>query len=646
MISSRTAPLTAVLVLAAGLMLALVLTAQTAGAEVQTGPEWHLEQPQPPPPPPGVSEEEPARPIPLGKIGDIEFRAPNEGLLITAGNPPTIAPGVWFYNGASWRQISTICGGTDGRIAWAGPEEFWTVSDGRPGQAGSESGKLPPLADNTLCHFATIEENSEKKLVVVASYATLAFQPTSYQAMHGAACMSPSDCWFAGDPLPDGQRGAFQLHWQGSAVQEEPNPEGHAVEDMLEFEGRLFESVQLSPGDLVTPEEEERFFAREPSLLHIINPIGSRSQFVFPRIGVPRYAPEESPEALSFFHLSADKSALWGVADPALPLANGAEVTVIRGSEGLWTQLMGYGSDAESKNPFTKYNASEVAQEPKREKENETVSSIAAEPGSESAWVALSSEGNASLGPVAPAMVARISGQGAVSERQTLPTNREEQEGVGPKGAADKVVCPAANDCWLATTQGWLFHRAQESYPEVKDPAYPPLGQPITYRPPDQGLPPIVPDAPPLEDSGERPASSEPQQSRESPQALTKVTVALLSNMHTRLVHGTTLELRFRLAVKARVRLLADRRKKVVASTAMRTLAAGNRKLLLRLNRRDWPTRLSLQTHALAPLPTMTVKESVGGPEPEHGGAGPNTVSTGLTVLPRVPSFMEPGFRP
>ncbi len=54
--------------------------------------------------------------------------------------------------------------------------------------------------------------------------------------------------------------------------------------------------------------------------------------------------------------------------------------------------------------------------------------------------------------------------------------------------------------------------------------------------------------------------------------------------MHSRLVHGTTLELRFHLAVKARVRLLAKRHKQLVASTPTRTLAAGSRKLLLRLN--------------------------------------------------------------
>ncbi len=109
-------------------------------------------------------------------------------------------------------------------------------------------------------------------------------------------------------------------------------------------------------------------------------------------------------------------------------------------------------------------------------------------------------------------------------------------------------------------------------------------------------------------------------------------------------MRGTTLELSFHLAVKARVRLLATRHKQVVASTPMRTLAAGNRKLLLALNRKRWPTKLSLQTHPLAPLPTTTTKEAVGGPE--HGGSGSNTVSTGLRVLPEVPTFAQLESRP
>ena len=30
-------------------------------------------------------------------------------------------PGVWFYDGATWRELSNQCGATDGRIAWSGP---------------------------------------------------------------------------------------------------------------------------------------------------------------------------------------------------------------------------------------------------------------------------------------------------------------------------------------------------------------------------------------------------------------------------------------------------------------------------------------------------------------------------------------------
>ncbi len=47
------------------------------------------------------------------------------------------------------------------------------------------------------------------------------------------------------------------------------------------------------------------------------------------------------------------------------------------------------------------------------------------------------------------------------------------------------------------------------------------------------------------------------------------------------------------------------------------------------MNPRRWPTKLGLQTHALAKLPTR----AAGG----EAGGGSNTVSTGFTVLPGTP---------
>jgi hypothetical protein len=42
----------------------------------------------------------------------------------------------------------------------------------------------------------------------------------------------------------------------------------------------------------------------------------------------------------------------------------------------------------------------------------------------------------------------------------------------------------------------------------------------------------------------------------------------------------------------------------------MQTLKAGNRSILLRLDPKRWPTKLELQTKALAPLPTVSTRES------------------------------------
>jgi hypothetical protein len=610
-------PLALAILALAFVVLTFATAVTPAAAEEVT---WRLEQPSPPPPPTGVAGS--SIPIGLGAIGDVEFWAPNRGLLITAGNPPTIPAGVWTYNGREWHELSEVCGATDGRIAWAGPDEFWTISDGRPGQASEANGTTPPLEDDTLCHFLDGQ--------VVTSYASPAFQSTSYQPMQAAGCISPSDCWFAGDPLPEPQVGAFQLHWNGSSLSEEPDPQGHAIEDMRLFGGRLYESVRLSHEDKLTdPESPEH-----PSVLRRINPTGVQPTFVPLSPGVPEYAPGEHPEALDFLRLGADGEALWGAAGPASPTPEGSapgEVTVVRYAAGVWSQVLGPAEPPRT-NPFA----------------GDVVDSIAAEPGSESAWVALDSKSDASdPSPVAHAIVASISADGTVTDEQTLPSAAEEAEGIGPKGAAAKISCPAADDCWMATTQGWLFHLAPEGERQVSvntDPAFAGL---ITYRPKDQGLPQELADAPPPDGSGlieESPDYGGTFAEVKGSAVESKIQVPLLSDEHSRLVHGSTLELRFHLAVRARVRLLADRHKKLVASTPMRTLAAGSRKLLLRLNPHDWPTKLSLQTHPLAQLPTTTVKEAVGGPE--HGGAGSNTISTGLTVLPGVPSFAGSGFRP
>jgi hypothetical protein len=233
-------------------------------------------------------------------------------------------------------------------------------------------------------------------------------------------------------------------------------------------------------------------------------------------------------------------------------------------------------------------------------------------------------------------VLARISSEGKVLEQQTLPTPREQEEGIGPKGAAARLSCPAENDCWLATTQGWLFHLAPEgerTLPRDEDPSF---AGPITFRPPDQGLPQVPPDAPPPDTSGlveEGPSTPPPIESKAPSEA--KITAPLLSHVHSKLIHGSTLQLTFHLAVKARVRLVAKRRRSIVAATPKRTLGGGTHTLMLKLDPRRWPTKLSLETHALAPLPLVS---SVTGE-----GANIGTLTTSMRAPLRPTGILRPG---
>lgn len=567
----------------------LLLAACPALAAAQTG--WRLEQPAPPEPPPGVRSATEA--IGLGHIGAISFAAPNRGVLITAGNPPTVPAGVWFYDGHTWHELSEQCGGSDGRIAWAsdtgGAEEFWTISNGRPGQA-EVNFKFPPIIDDTLCRFLNGK--------IIQSFAKPAFEADSYVPMHAAACLSPVDCWFGGGSLPEQnpEIGAFQLHWNGSTLSEEPyRGEAHAIEELQPFEGRLYESVQLLKNDPVLAS------VGQPPALHVFDPEQETASFV-PEgklSGETLYASGKLPWSLGYLHLSAGPHSLWAAAgERPESEEKGVQATVVRytpESGGKWRQLLG---------PLTNPSGEQLFAD-------QTVESLAAEPtdGEEAAWLALQTDEEAletSRGTPRSAVyatVAQITASGAVHDSEPLPS----EPGVGPKGAAETVVCPAAEDCWLATTEGWLFHYARDGERTL------PAGESsfaaafITERPPDEGLPQTQPDTLPINDSGESGESNQvhevkkPQSKKENE---LKVPVPLVGDVHTH-VHGTTLEMHFHLAVKARLKLIAKRKHRIVAQTAMRTLKAGSRTLVLKLSRRHWPEELHLVEHPLAPLPEV-----------------------------------------
>lgn len=444
---------------------------------------------------------------------------------------------------------------------------------------------------------------------------------------------SSEDCWFGGEKLPAPRVGSFQLHWNGTTLEQQPYPnQGDPVEDMRALESSIFASVTYNKQDLHNEGQNTR-----PPVLHFAE-AGTEMQPLQEEL--PLYASSgESAEALEYLHLGSAEGALWAATSKQSDSSEG-EVTVIRRFGGEWTQVIGPASKQLPDLLESPQEEEELLGGPARDAE---VRAIAPEAGSEDAWLALSQRSTEREATVAAVLV-HISAQGEVLGVQTLPSPTERELPSNATGAAQRLVCPALEDCWMANVNGWLYHLAREgerTLPTSELPGFPEgriVGE--SERPPDEGVPQEVLDAPPPDTSGlreEAPDYGGTFAETKAPTIESKLKASLLTDVHSRLVHGTTLELRFHLAVKARVRLLAKRRKKVVARTPMRTFAAGNRKLLLRLNPHGWPTKLELQTHALAPLPTTTVKEAVGGPE--HSGNGSKTESTGLTVLPRVPTF-------
>ncbi len=558
--------------------------------------QWQLAPAELPSAPAGIAP--PEYDLPIGPVGDIEFWSPNRGLLITGGTEgeaepidPVVPAGVFAYDGVSWHQLSTVCGGASGKIIWAGPDEFWTIADQRSGQVTGGVGGGPTV-DRSLCHFLDG--------AVVGSYAMPAGGAESYLGMDAGACRTPQDCWFGGEA-------GFHLHWDGQTVNIVNSPIGHPVSGMAADAGQLYESVQGTGG---SPPFEE---PNDPPLVHLIAASSGQTfrDLNQTRLAYPEGMAPLSPRNIQGPLLSTDggplgqsATQLWAVGSVQAPEpAEATSLLLLRFKNGAWTQV--------EPDPAT---GTLLPQVPLRT----SVTGLAVEPGSSTAWVSISVEADSST----PASLLHLGADGTILETEELPHHVEALGEVGPLGGAGPIACPAPHDCWMATSQGWLFHLSTgAALPQDTDPDFHTV---ITYRPPDGGLPQVLPDAPPPDDS----LANQAPPVLEALPASTQVTEPtrrvthrgpLVRAARSRLLHGTTLEFSFTLTAKAHVRLTARRNGKVVARTPRTTLAAGHRHLRLRLNPRRWPTKLDLSATPLGDY------KSPSGTTPS---AGSNTEST------------------
>jgi hypothetical protein len=579
---------------------------------------WRFEPALAPPPPAGVA---PAPyPVPLGSVGAISFWSPDRGLLITGGTQSAegseggaVPAGVYAYDGVDWHQLASVCGGAKGRIAWAGPDEFWTISDQRAGQITSGGQNQGGLEALSLCHF--------QGDAVVGSYAMPLGEPDSYVEMDAAACLSISDCWFAGQDGQPPNVGSFHLHWDGSEMTVAYDSSDHVVAGMASFNGKFYEGLAIGGEDHYLPEEEEsgrpQQAPQHPPVIRTIAPAGQtqlcegeQSSFcnVFLFSGgqtLPVYPERTLPDALGGFDLATDGSPLgagatqlWAGADPLqrAPTGSGvAKVTILRDVKGDWTQVLPIGGGGAS--PLGSSTLSGSPSDLSSTERGEPGSgSIAPMPGTESAWLSLDNGTDV-------AQVALLEANSTVATVDDLPEARED---VGFRGTAGPIACPALNDCWMATdpsgaaTGGWLFHLTDGVPSDLDtDPLFDGEDPTIAYRPPDSGVSVVYPDGFAEDDSlanqQPAPAPTAPPAEPSAPTPKAKRAKPLVKDVKSKFLHHRTLVITFKLTAKAHVQLIARDRKQIVAKTRNESLRAGSHRLSLTLDPARWPTKLQFE---------------------------------------------------
>ena len=224
-------------------------------------PQWRLAQPAPPGTGSG-RERLDRRPSASAESGTSSSGRRTCGALITDGNGSTVPPGIWVYNGQGWHELAEVCGATDGRIAWAGPDE---ILDGL-GRARRPGGKRPrsaPAAGRR--HPLQVRPQGTGQPGLAAGSGRLLrhtrIPANSYQPMHAAACMTPERLLVRRRPAPRTSARrippALERDHAGSRTQHT----GRIGAGMRVFQGSLYESIGLT---LEEPEAE----LTEQEILH------------------------------------------------------------------------------------------------------------------------------------------------------------------------------------------------------------------------------------------------------------------------------------------------------------------------------------------------------------------------------------------
>jgi hypothetical protein len=393
--------------------------------------------------------------------------------------------------------------------------------------------------------------------------------------MNSAACRTPDDCWFGGigSRDPTGTRvGAFHLHWDGQNLRTVyDSGSARGVTDLEPYGDGFVESVVVGPRReaLVAPDPPP--LETHPALLRRV----AGTAFTADPFE-PANEDDGGSELLALD--SAPGGELWAVGGGA---ASGPEAA--QTSDGvvsrppLAARLVG--------GAFVEVPLSGDFGPADRFED------VAVVPGTSTAWMADVPFADRAKTNV-KALVAFVDGTTGETQVQSLPAS-----GTG-RGAAARIAFTGPDDGWMVTNAGWLFHYS-DGTPEAKD-TDPNFAQTITFRP-NEAAEQFVPDSAPADDSNLFAPPPPPPPAAPAPTPKAKRLKALISKILKPKLQGLTLELRFTVARKARVQLIARRGGKTVAKTRSETFKPGRHVLKLKLSRKRWPTQLRFKTVELTP---------------------------------------------
>jgi hypothetical protein len=579
----------------------------------------------------GVPVETPAQPCSLVFKGEappgsqcaltvtsIAFRAWNRGLAATTtSEAPAKNPyGVWLFNGASWVPSPgfpgySVCPGET--VVWAGKLDYWLI------------GGPSDLSWSRLCRFdgAALEWESLELPATTKQHATVIAGSEEKRRPGGitsAACLAWNNCWFFGtygtvvhwngtqlsDASPDPSLKWLQGEYTAAVARQGPlgDPFGVAIGATAEFHNAASMSEVLSEHEGAPPPEMQASSGGPFAPVPFTPPTNPQAgdpyrtdlvavDFDYAGQGWVAGDPPGTRVATSGHEFPPASPPLKPLS-PLVPVStSGASTTCGGPPQGRFTFTPPAFNAVEPPNSFLWSSIAVVPGSGEAlaggslhpHKEGTTSGDPNAEPANEPVIARATCDGATT---VTRFRVEDPTYKGSLPKPPLVPADRE--------GYVSTVAANANNDAWAATSTGSVFDEAGNHVPQpphlyqLTDGAKPdaPEGDDLEERPLELHLDPpiLVLEPPPPLPPPPSPATVTKTRKVKLPPAIFEVRAKLHRG------HHISLYLSFRIRRPVTIGAQALRRGHVVSEARPRRFTGHRGLLILKLDRRRWPTKV------------------------------------------------------